>query len=120
MDERLSSSRWENLDHRSAKESPQHIDLEAFEVATGHVFQRTAKGSFMFYQLDRQCQGPLCMSCGFTFCIECGVPHIVIRCASAPQLLGDEVSRDAPREGSTASSPFISSSYSTFDEPTEN
>ena len=86
MQEGYSNPRWENHQHKSLAPSLEHSDLQDLESKTGHLWERTALGEIKFYPLENLCQGPMCISCGFRFCIDCRLPVNPARCLCKPMI----------------------------------
>ncbi len=48
-----------------------HANLELIETKSGHSWERTPAGDIQLVTLGRQCKGPVCRCCGFSFCLAC-------------------------------------------------
>ena len=80
MDEITTEARWNDSRHKAAP-GREHAELEILEMSTGHAWERTDSREIKLYPLERRCQGPVCGACGFTFCVECGVPENLYACS---------------------------------------
>jgi len=87
MDELTANARWDDPNHR-ATPGREHAELESMEAITGHTWDRTDAGHIKFHSMNRKCQGPLCTSCGFIFCVECGAPENIYSCGSTARDFG--------------------------------
>lgn len=86
MQEITDTTGWNELPHR-AEPGREQFELELIEVKSGHSWERTQAGEIKFSPMGRHCLGPVCRTCGFTFCIECGVPDAIFMCRfGQPQL----------------------------------
>ena len=86
MREVHSKTRWNDHLHKSLYPSLEHSDLQEIERKTGHSWERTTLGEVKFYPLENQCQGPLCESCGFMFCVECRLAVDPALCTCKPAI----------------------------------
>ncbi len=85
-----SGAQWDDFMHRSAFGSKEHAKLEAVEKMTGHMWDRLLSGHIKFFPINYLCQGPVCEKCGFTFCVECGIPDSPIACKPSAAALNSE------------------------------
>ena len=83
-----SDSRWDNPTSRVAA-GIEFSDLETLERKSGHFLERTEYGEIKLFPLERHCISPVCALCGFTFCIDCGIPAHPVACTSAFPALSD-------------------------------
>ena len=45
-------------------------------------------GEIKLNPIANRCQGPVCSSCGFSFCVECGVPEVICACSHHDEVTG--------------------------------
>jgi hypothetical protein len=79
MQELTTNTRWDDPNHKAAP-GREHAELELVEANTGHSWERTPIGEIKLHPMDEHCQGPVCRSCGFAFCVECGIPDAMFAC----------------------------------------
>ena len=83
----ISDTWWEDPNHRTLYPGEEHARLEKLELKTGHKWERTSIGEIKFFGRENHCQGPTCLSCGFSFCVECGIPIRPPECTGVPPVL---------------------------------